>query len=324
MNDGSTAPEFGGQPQQPEGSPSTGEGAAAPGPAVPGQPAAYGYPPAQEAGPFGYGYPQGATAYGYPPPAEPDWQELADRNAQSTRRRRRALLIGGGVLAVAAVAGLVATALVLSRGRGAPEAAEASPSPSVSASGASASASPSAPTTPLQLLGDSRLDKAALSAEALFPAKTLTVQDRRYTLLGTDSDKDCNRAPVDGLEKTLASADCRTVYRATYADEHHVQVTVGVAVFTSSSRAKKAKADGKGRMGPLVKGGAKGFCATGVTCATSRSSLGRYAYFTVAGPDDGSAVPADDKAAQQAGRDVASSVYDTLLERGRTGLASYR
>ncbi|GAA5001601.1 hypothetical protein GCM10025734_37500 [Kitasatospora paranensis] len=328
MNDGSaTTPESGGQqqPQHPAAPPSQG---AAPGSPFPPhaepQQAAYGYPPPQEPGQPGYGYPQGFGGYGYPPAAaaEPDWQQLADRNAQAQQRRKRAFLIGGGVLAAAALAGIVGTTLVLSDDARTPAAAD-TPAPSVSSSASASTASPlPTPTTPLALLSDARLDRAPVSVGVLFAAPTLTIQGRVYTLLEKELDKGCKLAPVNGLEQTLASLDCYNVYRATYAGPDHVQITVGVATFASASRATKAKSGGKGNMSALVKGPVKDFCRTGVTCATTRSSLGRYAYFTLAGPDDGSAVASNDKTAQQAARDISGSVYETLLERGRTGLAA--
>ncbi|MEV8096348.1 hypothetical protein [Kitasatospora sp. NPDC085879] len=339
MNDGSaTTPESGGprQPQNPAALPS---GGPASDPAFPPYTArpAYGYPPPPEPGQpgHGYGYPQDVGGYGYPQdiggygyphaagPAEPDWQQLADRNEQARRRRKRLFLVGGGVLAAAAVAAAVTAAVALS-GDGAPApAAAGSASPSVSASAASPSASVTPPTTPLQLLSDARLDRAPISVNVLFPAGTLSVQGRLYTLLGTELDKGCRVAPVNGLEQTVSALGCSDVYRATYVDDRHVQITVGVATFTGATHATGAKSGTRGNIAPLVKDRAKDFCRTGVRCVTTQSSLGRYAYFTIAGPDNGSAVPDGDKAVGQAARDISGSVYETLLERGRTGLATF-
>ncbi|MFJ1703122.1 hypothetical protein [Kitasatospora sp. NPDC088346] len=269
----------------------------------------------------GYGGPPG-------PPEEPDWYALADRNEAESRRRKRLFVIGGGVLATALVAGGVTAALALTRpetrSRAAgPAAASAPASAPVSASAsASASASPSGapPTTPLGVISSSTWDRASVSVGTLFPAATLTVQGRTYTRLATDLDRDCTASGVGGLTEALTHNGCYNVYRATYGNGAGLQVTVAVATFASDSRAARAKNDGKGGALPLVKDRATPFCAT-VTCATARNSLGRYGYFTVAGPTDGKAVADGDKTAPQAVKDIAGSVYDTLLERGRAGLA---
>ncbi|WP_052390048.1 hypothetical protein [Streptomyces sp. NRRL B-24484] len=330
MNDGSeTTPESGGQqqPQNPAAPPSQGAvpDAAFP-PHLARQPA-YGYPPPQDPGQpgFSYGYPQGVGGYGYPNaagPAEPDWQQMADRNEQAQRKRKRLFVIGGSVLAAAAVAAAVTTAVLMS-GNDAGTGSSDQASPSASASDASPSASLAPPTTPLELLSDARLDKSPVTVNVLYPAPTLSVQGRLYTLLGTELDKGCKVAPVNGLEQTVSALGCYNVYRATYVNDSHVQITVGIATFASAARATKAKSGTKGNVAPLVKDRAKDFCKSGVKCATTQSSLGRYAYYTIAGPDDGSAVAAGDKVAIQAARDISGSVYETLLERGRTGMAKF-
>ncbi|GAA0661763.1 hypothetical protein GCM10010193_11140 [Kitasatospora atroaurantiaca] len=280
----------------------------------------YGYPPAQG----GYGYPAAQGGYGYPPLAapaeEPDWYSLAEQNEASSRKRKRLLLIGGGVLAAAAVAGIVVTTLMV----GGDKTPDAGPSASASASGkASPSASETgpAPTTPLEVISSTRTDTASVTLTALFPSPTLNLQGRLYTKIATDLDKDCKAAPVNGLEQTLHSLGCYNVYRATYSNGSGLEITVGVATFASDTRATKAKAGTKGNIAPLVKDTVTAFCQNGVKCATTQSSLGRYAYFTIAGPADGSAVSDKDKAALAAAKDISGSIYENLLERGRTGLA---
>jgi len=267
--------------------------------------------------------------YGYPPlPGdEPDWSALADRNAAEARRRKRLLAIGGSVLGTALIAGAV-TADVALTGPDAPStaagAAAGSASPSAASASASASGSSSAapPTTPLQVISSTRTDKATVSVGTLFPAATVTVQGRTYTRLATDLDKECTPASTTGgLTEALTANGCYNVYRATYSGGPGLEITVGVVTFASDSRATKAKNDGKGNVLPLVKDKATPFCQN-VACATTRNSLGRYAYFTIAGPVGGKAVDEKDKASPQAAKDIAASVYDNLLERGRTGLAN--
>ncbi|WP_371497551.1 hypothetical protein OG871_16425 [Kitasatospora sp. NBC_00374] len=256
------------------------------------------------------------------PPEEPDWYALADRNEAEARRRKRLFVIGGGVLGTALAAGGVAAALALT-GPDARPPASAAPSPTGAATAdasPSASASAAPPTTPLGVISSTKWDKASVSVGTLFPAATLTVQGRTYTRLATDLDKDCTGSAAGGLTEALTGNGCYNVYRATYGNGAGLQVTVAVATFASDSRAAKAKNDGKGNALPLVKDKATPFCP-GVTCATARNSLGRYAYFTVAGPTTGKVVADADTAAPQAVKDIAASVYDTLLERGRAGLA---
>ncbi|WP_354641016.1 hypothetical protein [Kitasatospora camelliae] len=316
MSDGQAVnPEAGGQ--QAQGFPHQGPTPASP---FPGQPQQSGYGFPQQGG---YGYPPPQDGYGYPPlasPAEPDWYALAEEAESSSRRRKRMFMIGGGVLTLVAVAGIVGATLFLTRDKG-----EASADPTVAASAdASPSASESvpAPTTPLEVISNSKTDKAPVNVGTLFPSPTITMGDRTYTKVTTEVDEECKDVSLaNGLSESLKALGCYNVYRATYTTANGQEVTVGVITFASDSRATKAKGTPKGNINPLVKDAVTPFCQGGVKCATNKSSIGRYAFFSIAGPADGKAMADKDKNAPQAAKDLIESVYQTLLDRGRTGLA---
>lgn len=276
--------------------------------------------------PAGYGYPPAQGGYGYPPlanAAEPDWYSLAEENAAKARKRKRMFMIGGGVLAVAAVGGIVFTTLALSDPK------QPGPKPTASASGGGDTASPSpsytgpAPTTPLEVLNSTDTDRAYVTVDSLFPSANLNLNGHLYTKMTTDVDKGCKTAAGNGLESTLASLYCYNVYRATYS-YNNLEITIGVATFMNDSRATKAKAATAGNIVPLVKDKVTPFCKTATDCVSWKGALGRYAYFTIAGPADGSAVSAKDNTTWKSAKEISDSMYETLLARGQTGLANWK
>lgn len=266
----------------------------------------------QQAPPVSPGFPSNA----YPPPAaaEPDWAALAQEQERSNSRRKRALLIGGGVLAAAAVAGIVVTTIVLTGGKDVP-----GPTPTKTAADKSPSPTPTVPKTPLDVISSTGTDKAPVTIAALFPAQKITVQGREYVFTAHDVESDCANGLANGLGEILNAKGCLDIYRVTYVSGP-TEVTVGVTTFRTAAAATAAKAATKGNVTPLVAGKVTPFCQN-VTCRTTQNSLGRYAYFTVAGPGDGKPVADNDQNAMQAGRDIADSVYENLTERGRAGLA---
>lgn len=316
------------------------------GPQQPNQPrpGGYGYPNVG-----GYGYPQGSPQQGqsgqgspqqpfgsaWTPPSDglghggmphqqnagsPDWSAMAERN-ESADRRRKFYMIGGGVLAAVVVAGIVATA-VIATGHHNNQAAS-----SGSTGGQNATSAPPQPTptfsdvtpppapNPLAVLSDPKKDTAPLNATGLFFGNQLTMAGRQYTRDAVDSTNSCSSVADGGLAGVLDSNGCDRVLRATYS-RSGVAVTVGVAVFHSKSAASNAKARFTGYIAPLAGGGVPSFCHA-TACSASANSIGRYAYFTIAGYTNGSAVTSSDTQAPQAGNDIADFAFNRIVQRGR-------
>ncbi|MFF8956342.1 hypothetical protein [Streptomyces sp. NPDC014894] len=280
-----------------------------------------------------YGSRQGPAdpfgAQGPPPPdGTPDWAALADASASRARRRRR-LTVGGGVLATAAVAGLVATAIVSSQKNADGDAK----SPSATASGlpgpqelpsdstrpepAFSSVAPPAPPNPKDFISSERKDTAPLSADTLFPGKKLTMGGRAYAKGATARTADCAPATQGGLGAVLRDNGCDQVFRVTYSREG-LAVTVGVAVFGQESEARRAVAKttrGK-TVAPLMSPGVPTFCKGGPVCRYTANSYGRYAYFTATGYTSAKSVTTGDRAAYQVGDDLAEFTFRQIVRRG--------
>ncbi|MBY8883823.1 hypothetical protein K7472_03075 [Streptomyces sp. PTM05] len=338
------------QAQPPQGSPGAGEQPRRPNPRQPTLPfradtssPGYGYPPAQP--PQGYGYPPAQpSGYGFPPAdpaapqqpawsppavnlarsgfpqqphgpgAEPDWSALAERT-EAEGRRRKVLFAAGGVLAAALVAAIVATAVVVTGHHkhpvAAPDTAPSSPQPTPSFS----DVTPPPPPDPLAILSDPKKDTAPLTPDGLFPGTRLVMDGRTYAKGATDSTAVCADYAAAGLGTVLSDEGCRKMLRATY-ERGGVAVTVGVAVFDTKAEADTAKTDFTGYVVPLSGAGVPAFCHA-TACHTSANSVGRYAYFTISGFTNGSAVTSTDTTARQAGDDIASFAFNRIVQRGR-------
>lgn len=296
------------------------------------RPGGYGYPPS------GYGYPQADPRQPAVPPAwtppshglaggpdaqrnEPDWSALAEQT-EADRRRRRLLLIGGGALGAAAVAAAVTAAVVT--------ASHAGPGPAPTASATSAPPLPTPsfshvvpppPPDPLAMLSDGRRDTAPLTAAGLFPGTQLIMQGRQYAKGAVDATADCSSVAAGGLAPVLTGNGCRTMLRASYT-RGGVAVTVGVAVFADKAAADRAKQQfQQGYVLPLPGAGIPDFCR-GVACQTTMNSVGRYAYFTIAGLTGGTPVTAGNTEVRQAAGDIAAFAADSIVQRGRDEAAT--
>ncbi|MFF7210442.1 hypothetical protein ACFZAU_07830 [Streptomyces sp. NPDC008238] len=249
---------------------------------------------------------------------QPDWSALADEAEAGARRRRRLLLIGGGVLAAAAVAGIVTVAVVSSGGSPAPSptataSAPASdvalpPEPSFS------EVSPGPTYGPLDFLSTAAKDTAPLGAGTLFPGKKLDYSGgRSYVKTATKENRDCADAATDSLATALDRNGCTRMMRVTYTRGGSA-VTVGVAVFKDAATAKKVARTNK-FLSPLNGGGVADFCH-GVACWSKSGAVGRYAYFTIAGPKGGKAATNSD-GSRQAGQDGFNYAFNRIVQRGR-------
>ncbi|MDX2853832.1 hypothetical protein [Actinacidiphila glaucinigra] len=249
---------------------------------------------------------------------EPDWSALADE-AEAGARRRRLLFIGGGVLAAAAVAGIVAVAVVSSGG-------SPGPSPTVTAAGPSSEValppepsfsevSPGPTYGPLDFLSTAAKDTAPLGAGTLFPGKKLDYSGgRSYVKTASKDNRDCADAATGPLAAALTRNGCTRMMRVTYTRGGSA-VTVGVAVFKDKASAKKLAKNNK-FVRPLNGGGVADFCHA-VKCWSKSGAVGRYAYFTISGPKNGSAATGSDTASRQAGQDGFNYAFSRIVQRGR-------
>ncbi|MEV4740071.1 hypothetical protein [Streptomyces sp. NPDC049555] len=279
-------------------------------------------PAASHLGPGGAPMPPGAQLPGWQQPAAPadtpDWSALAESGA-ARDRRRKLLMIGGGVLATAAVAGIVAAAVALS-GKDDKDLPPAQKLPSASAGTSEPTFSQNTPPpNPLEFISSADKDTAPLNTKTIFPHTKPSIDKRQYERVATHTALTCSDATQGGLGHVLARNDCRQVLRATYVRDG-VAVTVGVAVFDTKAKADQAKADFTGNITPLTGGEAPSFCK-GTACRLTANSQGRYAYFTVAGYTDGSAVPDNDTKALQAGRDLSGYIFRRIMDRANAAAA---
>jgi len=253
----------------------------------------------------------------------PDWAALAEASAARTKRRRL-LLIGGGALATLAVGAAVAVAIVSTGGS-----SEASDKPTQSlpatADIPSESADPApsfAPTSapppldPMDFISSSKKDTAPIGPDTLFPGDGLTMGSNVYKKGPTASTTNCASAAQRTLPALLTKNGCTRVIRATYHRDG-IAVTVGVALFDTTAQATKVKqgVDAKSNIASLNGNGVPTFCRTTI-CRNTTNSVGRYAYFTLAGFTGGKNVTAKDTDVFAAGDDLAEYAFRQIRHRG--------
>lgn len=155
-----------------------------------------------------------------------------------------------------------------------------------------------------------------MSADTLFPGKTLKMGDRTYTKGPTARTTDCAAATRGSLGSALTSNGCDQVIRATYVRDG-VAVTIGVATFETEAKALRAKQQAGIGLSPLAGEGVPGFCDGGhAVCRNLANSHGRYAYFSISGYTNGKSVTKDDKSAFAAGDDLAEFTFRQIVARG--------
>ncbi|QHY97590.1 hypothetical protein SSPS47_21020 [Streptomyces sp. S4.7] len=235
------------------------------------------------------------------------------------------MLIGGGVLATAAVAAIVATAVVSANGDGGDRAngkntselpvAPDLPSESAEPEPSFSDAEPLPPPDPKDFISTEDKDKLPLGADTLFPGAKLTMGDRDYTKGATNRTTNCAGATQGDLGSILAANTCDQVIRATYT-RGGTAVTVGVAVFSTETQALKAKKEARGGLASLSGAGVPTFCRGGAICRKTTNSYGRYVYFTVGGFTSGKDVVKTDKDVYTTGDDVAEFTFLQIRRRG--------
>ncbi|MEU8697285.1 hypothetical protein AB0C61_06295 [Streptomyces sp. NPDC048680] len=267
---------------------------------------------------------QGGPSWGPGDNGTPDWAALAEQSAARTRRKRW-LMFGGGAVATAAVAAIVATAVISTNkddsaatgGKNASQLPSATDLPSETAQPepSFSSVEPPPPPDPKDYISDVKKDRAPVTADAFFPGKQLKMGDRVYAKGATNRTTNCAATTQGALGSILAANGCDQVIRATYS-RSGVAVTIGLAVFETEARAKKAAQQASGGMASLSGSGVPTFCRGGAVCRRTANSYGRYAYFTVGGFTSGKSVTKADANVFAVGNDLTNFTFRQIRHRG--------
>jgi hypothetical protein len=232
-----------------------------------------------------------------------------------------------GIVAVAVIAGGVATAVVMS-GNSSDATAIASPSASTGSSASQqslppepsfSSVAPPPPANPLDYLGTAAKDTAPLSPATLFPGKQFLMNGRVYVKTTTTSTAQCATGARSTLATGLSANGCSKLIRATYTSGT-MAVTVGVAVFDDTAHAAKLQKTAQ-YLAPLNGGGVTDFCHA-VACQMTSNAVGRYAYFAIAGQKNGQTLSTTDKLGAQAANDASNFAFQRIIQRGRDAAAA--
>jgi hypothetical protein len=235
------------------------------------------------------------------------------------------MMLTGGIVAVAVIAGAVATAVVMS-GKSSGKAADG---PATSASAGSTQPLPPAPTfssvappppaNPLDYLRSPAKDKAPLTPAGLFPGKRFVMNGRTYLKTNSAVTTKCATGARSALSGALTANGCRKLLRATYVNGPYA-ITVGVAVFDDTAHAAKLQKVAQ-YVAPLTGGGVNDFCHA-VACQMTSNAVARYAYFTIAGLKTGKTLSgATAPAALQAANETSDFAFDRIVQRGRDAAA---
>ncbi|WP_200804300.1 hypothetical protein [Actinacidiphila paucisporea] len=295
-------------------------------------PPAQQYAPPRQQGPARHAAPaaQPQAPRGRTPQPEagtPDWGALAEQQEATGARRRRVLMLTGGIVAVAVIAGAVATAVVMS-GKSSDDKPVAGPSSSAGTTASQpalppapslSSVAPPPPANPLDYLSTAAKDKAPLTPDSLFPGKQFVWQGRTYVKAGTDVTTACAKNARKAVATALTANGCQKLVRATYT-QGGLAVTVGVAVFPDDSHAKKVGGVSQ-YLAPLDGGGVADFCHA-VRCQMTANSVGRYAYFAIAGFKNGTTLAANDTVGKQAANDASDFAFARIVQRGKDAAAA--
>ncbi|TJZ52006.1 hypothetical protein FCH28_19350 [Streptomyces piniterrae] len=172
------------------------------------------------------------------------------------------------------------------------------------------------PPNPQDYISDPKKDRATLTPATLFPEKSMVIGAHSYPRTNTSTTKDCTAAAQGALGSLLAHNGCSQLLRATYS-KGGVSVTIGIAVFDSPAKAAKVRDQYKPNLAPLAGGGVPSSFCVGTGCVTTANAAGRYAYFTIAGNDDGKRVTDTKSKAGQIGRDGGLYAFNRIQQRGK-------
>ncbi|MBO1335046.1 hypothetical protein [Streptomyces sp. VRA16 Mangrove soil] len=273
---------------------------------------------------FGQGGPQWGPSGTSGNGGAPDWAALAEAS-EARARKKRWMLIGGAVVATLAVGSAVAWGIVSANksGNDGNKSADQLPSsadiPSAEKTKEPSFAPTSAPPPldPNDFIDSAAKDTAPLSADTLFPGKTLTVGGTVYKKGATSSTQDCKSVGTKSVVTVLAKNDCTRVIRATYFKGGDA-VTVGVAVFGTKAQAARAKSQySDGGIVALPGSGVPAFCRTSV-CRQTVNSVGRYTYFSTSGNTDGTNATKQDSALFALGDAATEYTFQQIKRRGET------
>lgn len=258
----------------------------------------------------------------------PDWGALAEQQEAAGAKRRKVLMLTGGIVAIAVVAGGVATAVVMSgkssdhtiAGSG-PSGGTATTTGTLPPTPSFSSVAPPPPLNPLDYLSSAAKDKEPLTPDSLLPGKQFLMNGRVYVKTATAVTANCPAGARSALAGALGANGCRKLIRATYTSGT-TAVTVGVAVFDDPAHALKLQKTAQ-YIAPLNGGGVKDFCHA-VACRMTSNSVGRYAYFAIAGLKDNKTITASDKVALQSANDASNYAFQRLIQRGHDEAAADR
>lgn len=236
-------------------------------------------------------------------------------------------------VAIALVAGGVATWLALSGGDDAESDTAAPPSPAESPDVARPTFRP-APTVPpapggAAVLDNPALDTGPFTPEALFPSPQITVDGRTYTVVARQLDNNCADTANPALAEILRGHACVQVIRVTATGPDGTAATVAVGAFTNPNDAKAAAsesiADGDAALLGLPGGPVPLLCPVpqpgtpGVTCVRQTNSSGRYGVFLVGGypgPENRIDPAKGDPKVERMGTDLDRAAREALAVRG--------
>jgi len=257
--------------------------------------------------------------------ATPDWNAMADEQQARGTRRRKVMMLTGGIVAIAVVAGGVATAVVMSGKNsdhpiaGPSSSGTGTTSQSLPPAPSFSSVAPPPPANPLDYLSSAAKDKAPLTPDTLFPGKQFLMSGRVYTKTATATTTTCAAGARAGLAQALTKGGCHKLIRATFTNGA-TAVTVGVAVFDDNAHALKLQKTAQ-YLAPLNGGGVKDFCHA-VACRMTSNTVGRYAYFAIAGMANGKTITGTDKVALQSANDASNYAFQRIIQRGRDAAAA--
>ncbi|MGY0024495.1 hypothetical protein [Streptomyces sp. cg35] len=269
---------------------------------------------------FGQGGPQwGSGDSG----GAPDWAALAEAS-EARARKKRWMMIGGAVVATLAVGSVVAWGIVSANKNSTagnkpsdqlPSTADI-PSEGKTPGPSFAETTPPPPLDPNDFIDSAAKDKAPLTADTLYPGKTLTFGGQVYRKGATARTTDCSSVGTKGLPGVLKKNGCTQVIRATYYKGGSA-VTIGVAVFDTKAAATRAKEqyDFDGAIVSLPGSGVPTFCRTTV-CRQTANSVGRYAYFTNGGRTNGTDATKQDTTVYNLGDDLQEFTFQQIKRRG--------
>jgi hypothetical protein len=164
-------------------------------------------------------------------------------------------------------------------------------------------------------------DSTPLTAREVFPGKTVTVNERTYTVLETEAITECADAAHGGTVTAVTAADCTQVVRATVKDPSGTYIaTLGLANLKDSASANavrdSAEDPNKGSFVPFKVAGTDA-AAFGDKAGFVSAVLtnGHYAQFALVGMADNQQPSMKDPRVDQILADLLKALEDPIDDR---------